>query len=474
MNTGISLENIDSSIRYSAAGGYCYVHNAKAACSTIKYALWKKEFSEGRIGFLPTATQLHGEGFWSTRYSPDLAAGPAFTFSIVRNPFARVLSCYLDKICMKGAIRSRFCAMYQIAESETISFERFLSAIVTSSPVRDDQHWRPQVQNLLIGAMPLDFVGFLEHFHEDFGVIAGRIGLSPEPETKNPHATNASDALSGFLTPLAIDLIREKYAEDFKSFGYDLNPSEPMPRKRNLRFEVENEAGASFMRAAALEKTDPSAAVSELTKALSLTGMSSVYPLLTKCLVAAGNPAAAWQAASEGIARFPENHDTLSALALLHMQRDEVEKAADIYGRLTEIVPETTKYWIVLQKLLTRLGRFDEAISVASRATGMKKAMAKVQAKAGAVCLHLTRLDEALRHFDAALKLDSANKAANVGRMKTLFRLSRHAEKSGDSALATELIKRALAADPEDEALQQRLRQLSARAARRSMHAGRE
>lgn len=468
MNTGISMENVDGSIRYSPAGGYCYIHNAKAACSTIKYALWKKEFSEGRIGFLPTTRQLHGEGFWSTRYSPDLAANPVFTFSIVRNPFSRVLSCYLDKICMKGAIRSRFCATYQIADSENISFERFLSAILTSSPLRDDQHWRPQVQNLLIGAIPIDFVGFLEHFHEDFNIIAGRIGLPPDPETKNPHATNASGALAEFLTPLAVDLIREKYAEDFERFGYDLDPKVPLPRKRGLHFGVESEAAALFMRAGALENTDPAAATTELMRALGLAGWPSIYPMLTRCLVAAGNPEAAWQIANEGVGRFPEHHAPLSALALLHVQRNEVERAADIYVRLTEIAPETTKHWIALQKLLTRLGRFDEAILVASRATGMKKAMAKVQAKAGAVCLHLTRLDQALRHFDAALRLDAANEAANVGRMKTLSRLSRQAENSGDVALATTLIEQALASNPEDESLQQRLKRLSKRAARKA------
>jgi tetratricopeptide (TPR) repeat protein len=308
----------------------------------------------------------------------------------------------------------------------------------------------------------------LEHFHEDFNVIAGRIGLSPDPETKNPHATNASGALADFLTPLAVNLIREKYAEDFKRFGYNLDPNEPLPRRRGLQFGVENEAAALFMRAAALENTDPAAATSELMRALSLAGWPSIYPILTKCLVAAGKPEAAWQIANEGVGRYPEHHDTLSALALLHMQRNEIERAAEIYGRLTKIAPETTKHWIALQKLLTRLGKFEEAILVASRATGMRKAMAKVQAKSGAVCLHLTRLDQALRHFDAALRLDSANKAANVGRRKTLTRLSRKAENSGDVALAATLIERALASNPEDASLQQRAKKLSRRAARKS------
>ena len=89
---------LDGAILASRRLPYIYVQNWKCGCSTIKSTLWAAEHANGtavapghphqRIADYPF---VNDPGRWD-------GAGREFVFTFVRNPFARMLSAYLNKI----------------------------------------------------------------------------------------------------------------------------------------------------------------------------------------------------------------------------------------------------------------------------------------------------------------------------------------------------------------------------------------
>ncbi len=202
-----------------------YLNNAKAGCSTIKQALIR---AMGRIdGFdLPDTLNpfiVHGQGkFWSLAYN-HIRPGRTKTFSLVRNPYLRVLSAYLDKVAKPGILRSQFAFQHGLDPREEIGFEQFLS-IVQSGDELHDQHWRPQVANLFVDQIDITRVYYLENFRDTAADLAAFLDVDIEFRFRGPHTTHASEKLSQYLTPTCRGLIEEIYEADFRTFGYSTDP----------------------------------------------------------------------------------------------------------------------------------------------------------------------------------------------------------------------------------------------------------
>lgn len=212
-------------VRHAASLGVAYVNNAKAGCSTIKQSLW---IASGLpYGGDPHARQgspfkfdvvASAEGFADFR--------AARLFSVVRNPFARALSAYLDKTQRRGGMRTVGARLAERYGDDVtgLGFADFLARLSADDPWAIDQHFCPQAVNLMVPHLAYAHIGRLERLDETFAWL----GIAPA--TFDRHAAGAADRLAAHYDDgRAVDLVRRLYAADFALFGYSTDPADPAP-----------------------------------------------------------------------------------------------------------------------------------------------------------------------------------------------------------------------------------------------------
>lgn len=225
----VPLHDYNYSINISLKNRYIYVETPKAACSTIKLSLISFELEYDFSHHEYNSNYIHLRD-WTPLLTPKqvvsfqrLLALPFIKFCFVRNPFTRILSAYLDKICRKKlekkAWESLFCNR---SLSDTISFDDFLNA-VAQQPIRAmDTHWRPQYFQTFQQHIHYDLIGRFESLAADFErlskMLAHNGNLTMRQEVS--HKTNAAALLEEFYTDHAIQLVREIYEADFRHFHY--------------------------------------------------------------------------------------------------------------------------------------------------------------------------------------------------------------------------------------------------------------
>lgn len=206
---------------------YLYVATPKVACTTLKHCLQQFEM-DGRLAFrhygeehFPSLSPLLSALDNPKAFFDALQGDDWFRFTFVRDPFSRVLSCYLDKIVRSQPERTRMLPLLGLDPAAgTPSFAAFLQAI-RRTPVQDhDLHWAPQHWLTQPEKMRYHFIGRLERFDEDFGYLRARLGL-PGLEGQVRHSTGADEKLALHYGAEEIALVQSIYADDFTAFGYD-------------------------------------------------------------------------------------------------------------------------------------------------------------------------------------------------------------------------------------------------------------
>ena len=105
---------------------YIYINNYKCGCSTVRQTLWAAEHAQG-VASAPGAIHEQPDS-WPWVDDPERweHSEHAFVFTLVRNPYVRVLSAYLDKI-REPAIWGPFTARHGLGDDQ-LSFMEFLRA----------------------------------------------------------------------------------------------------------------------------------------------------------------------------------------------------------------------------------------------------------------------------------------------------------------------------------------------------------
>ncbi|MEW6997527.1 sulfotransferase family protein [Colwelliaceae bacterium BS250] len=136
-----------------------------------------------------------------------------FKFAIVRDPFSRTLSAYLDKI---DRVFNQ--------NGEKISFKDFLKSL-NSGKLYSNLHWAPQSSILLIPFEDFDFIGKFENLNDDLGHIINKIKNDTSNENsfsrKGPSSTNASDKIKKYYDAECVELMQQMFAKDFAILGYN-------------------------------------------------------------------------------------------------------------------------------------------------------------------------------------------------------------------------------------------------------------
>jgi cephalosporin hydroxylase len=201
---------------YAPDERFLYLANAKAGSSTMKAFLLNGLATRRET---PGSSWVHGPANWSRDYDSALADPDLFTFTVVRNPFTRILSAYLDKIGRPGILRNQFNAQNGFGYDDEVGFEQFLKILAEDTAILD-QHYRPQVENTYAASLDLDMVLTLEHLRPNIAALAQRTGLEASLPDKSAHSTDASRKIKTYFSDEAIALTRQIYAADFDLFGY--------------------------------------------------------------------------------------------------------------------------------------------------------------------------------------------------------------------------------------------------------------
>ncbi|MUJ28015.1 glycosyltransferase [Aliivibrio fischeri] len=219
--------NNKAEIKYSKKYKIAYINNPKVACSTISRSL---------IGH--NVKNLHDKNNFSV-----IKDGTEEIFSVVRNPYDRALSGYLNKI---GPERddpytwNKFKIRYNL-NKEHLSFKEFLYCIYNDKDVDNiDPHFRPQNLNLDYKNIKPNFIGRIEDMSK---VEQYLLEFNVKFVVRNKNKTDAKNKKDKFYDKECISLVKKIYEDDFHLYGYDnliLN-TEILPPIQNENSHISSE-----------------------------------------------------------------------------------------------------------------------------------------------------------------------------------------------------------------------------------------
>ena len=211
-----------------------YFQIPKVASSSIKRRLMNEL---GLAGLAPHTTRFP---------APDIGRLEAgdyddyFKFSFVRNPWARIVSCYQSKIArnrnVNGTLFNR-CLFHLWPKSLTamrnraagipllnagLSFAEFVDAVSRIPDAAADKHFRSQHSFLCDanGELMVDYLGRLENFDEDFEQVAERIGMPGANPQKRDKAYKPRGSYRDYYDQATWDKIAQRFRKDIELLGY--------------------------------------------------------------------------------------------------------------------------------------------------------------------------------------------------------------------------------------------------------------
>ncbi|MCC6454645.1 MAG: sulfotransferase family 2 domain-containing protein [Caldilineaceae bacterium] len=212
-----------------------YFQIPKVASTALK-TLFKKEL--GLPGLAPHATRF------PVLTMGEIETGPYsshFKFCFIRNPWARIASCYQSKVvnsrnlnqtfwtqCLyyvmprsAGALRHRLASFLVL--NANMSFEEFVNAVAEIPDEYADKHFRSQYTFLCnaSGELLVDYVGHLETFKDDFQQVAQRIGLGGESLQRGSEKKRPSYHYKDYYDKNTWEIIARRYQKDIELLGYE-------------------------------------------------------------------------------------------------------------------------------------------------------------------------------------------------------------------------------------------------------------
>ncbi len=148
-------------------------------------------------------------------YYPVNAYADYFKFAFVRNPWSRLVSCWLNKVVENQS---------HIFHADESWFERmqdfatFVDYVASLDLETCDRHLRLQCR--LIDLSHVDFIGRQESFNDDFAYVCRRLGL-PEHGGSRKNSTSDKKPYYEYYTDELRERVGRLYERDIKIFGYD-------------------------------------------------------------------------------------------------------------------------------------------------------------------------------------------------------------------------------------------------------------
>jgi hypothetical protein len=239
----------------------------KCACSTIGQILYFGDHGAFYEGDIHDAK----DGVWKWNGNTDrehardvivdtVKGREAITFTCVRNPYTRILSCFLDKICgiqrsgnkYRGDMVAMIAKQYDMKigkepddEFDQIAaFRKFLlfvrDTIKYRHPMHPDIHWAPMAghaSTLVNNGGRYDLVFATEDFTPGMSDVLAKVSLSHDPQLEDlprfneseGHGPRRAHSVADYFDDLAIHIMTDIYRKDFAAFRYSKEPGSGAP-----------------------------------------------------------------------------------------------------------------------------------------------------------------------------------------------------------------------------------------------------
>ena len=251
----IGCAQVNYHFNFSLKNRYLYVQTSKCACTFIKASLTRFELADeaffsasyrhtDREKVVKDALQngphqpVNRAVFvkpyqLGMKYFNQIISDPSyFRFTVVRNPYTRVLSAFLDTVVDRRPpllnVLKELGELSQLTQrqqlQEDISFELFLTALKLRVERLGwgsiDQHYRQQhfhISDDLISYSKIFRVEDFSELNEDF---LQRYGQPLPAVQRGEHTKSASDKMHEYYSHKTRALVAELFSEDLARFDY--------------------------------------------------------------------------------------------------------------------------------------------------------------------------------------------------------------------------------------------------------------
>ena len=153
---------------YRAGAVYSFI--PKNACSTMRYTIG---IENGAIAGPEDFNWIHSNNLTFRATLGELATAK-YTFAILRDPYLRIGSCYLDKIVDQTTVAWHYHSLTNYkTPPEMVTFREFVNNL--KSLLRSNEHWRPQLDFLVYEKY--DDLFCLELFSDAIETLRQKIGI---------------------------------------------------------------------------------------------------------------------------------------------------------------------------------------------------------------------------------------------------------------------------------------------------------
>ena len=222
---------------YPSSAIYSFI--PKNACSTLRLSL---AITNGCIESTKDFNWIHNN---NATFSADLKSllTARYTFTVLRCPYARLASVYLDKIVDRNVQAWQIIELTQREfDAEDLTFNAFVHLLKRSSVLKSNKHWRPQTDFLVykhyddyfclekfstaantlnekIGLSVVDARPLTKHGIDGLNLISkGDFSDTPPAEIRLMKAMGQCPKPSTLYTNRLIEIVREKYKADLELY----------------------------------------------------------------------------------------------------------------------------------------------------------------------------------------------------------------------------------------------------------------
>jgi hypothetical protein len=230
----------------------------KCACSTIGQILFYSDhgrFFDGDIHDSTSGLHKWAQDDSQPLISARVKARDTYAFTCVRNPYARILSSFFDKIAgiQRNGKRYRGKLVPQLAQKygvevgspedgfqfdQIASFRRFLlfarDTIRFKKPMEPDIHWSAMsghISTFIVNGGRYNHIFFTEKFNDGMQTVLDNIqtpvpvdlATIPRFNESEGHGPKREHPVSAYFDDLSRHLIWEIYKKDFQLFKYDFD-----------------------------------------------------------------------------------------------------------------------------------------------------------------------------------------------------------------------------------------------------------
>ena len=222
----------------SLVNRYVYVEVPKAGCGTMKATLGGMEAARlspqavARVQENPHDRSKATPFVKPYQLPPDLLEDVFRSrrwkrFTVVREPAARLLSGYLEKI-QQGlkqsgpileALQQRGDAP---ATASEITFAQFIDVVAATPSREQDPHWRRQTDHIGLEFIDYDAVIHLEDLDRSWARVGQLTGIDDlQEEFYCRNSTGAGGKVADYYTPDLLIEVGKAYAHDYGNLGYE-------------------------------------------------------------------------------------------------------------------------------------------------------------------------------------------------------------------------------------------------------------